>query len=185
VAGKAQKLGGTLLIWQPLPLSVLLQRLGLAAVWDLLGNPSREKIRLGASDFSNMVPPMTEVLLLSIDQVVTPIGTMMIVADREGKLRVALFAEDEDVVRRQLRLHYGNSEFTLETTHNPHGLSEAITRYFAGELTVIDALPVETRGTPFQRDVWHALRRIPCGTTTSYGQLAESIGRSSAVRAVG
>ena len=128
---------------------------------------------------------MAGILPLSIDQVVTPIGTMMIVADRDGNLRVALFAEDEEVVRGQLRHQYGSSGFTLETTHNPHGLSEAITRYFAGELTVIEALPVETGGTPFQRDVWQALRRIPCGTTTSYGQLAESIGRPSAVRAVG
>lgn len=128
---------------------------------------------------------MAGILSLCIDQVVTPIGTMMIAADREGKLRVALFAEDEEVVRRQLRLQYGHGGFALEHARDPFGLSEAITRYFAGELAAIDALPVETGGTPFQHDVWQALRRIPCGTTTSYGQLAESIGRPSAVRAVG
>jgi methylated-DNA-[protein]-cysteine S-methyltransferase len=50
---------------------------------------------------------------------------------------------------------------------------------------VIDTLPVETGGTPFQREVWHALREIPCGTTTSYGKLAELIGRPAAMRAVG
>jgi methylated-DNA-[protein]-cysteine S-methyltransferase len=40
-------------------------------------------------------------------------------------------------------------------------------------------------GTPFQRSVWSALRRIPAGTTTSYGALAEHIERPTAVRAVG
>lgn len=128
---------------------------------------------------------MPGILSLIIDSIVTPIGTMMIAADREGNLRVALFAEDEEIVRRQLRLHYGDGGFSLEPAHNPHGLSEAIARYFEGELAAIDALPVATGGTPFQREVWHALRRIPCGTTTSYGKLAESIGRPSAVRAVG
>ena len=45
--------------------------------------------------------------------------------------------------------------------------------------------PVATGGTPFQCTVWAALRRIPAGTTTSYGALAASIGRPSAMRAVG
>lgn len=128
---------------------------------------------------------MSGILSLSIDTVVTPIGTMMIAADREANLRVALFADDEEVIRRQLRLQYGHGQFTLEPVHDPYGLSEAIARYFGGELAVIDTLPVQTGGTPFQREVWQALRRIPCGTTTSYGKLAESIGRPAAVRAVG
>jgi len=128
---------------------------------------------------------MAGILPLSIDRVATPIGTMMIAADGEGNLRVSLFTEDEEVVRRQLRLQYGDGGFTLEPAHDPYGLSEAITRYFAGEFSAIDMLPVETAGTSFQREVWQALRRIPCGTSTSYGRLAESIGRPSAVRAVG
>jgi methylated-DNA-[protein]-cysteine S-methyltransferase len=124
-------------------------------------------------------------LPLLIDRILTPIGQLIIAADREGNLRVAFFAEDEEIVRRQLRLHYGERGFTLEPVANPHGLSEAIFRYFSGELNAIDAIPVETGGTPFQREVWCALRQIPCGKTTSYGQLAQRIGRPAAVRAVG
>jgi methylated-DNA-[protein]-cysteine S-methyltransferase len=44
---------------------------------------------------------------------------------------------------------------------------------------------VTTGGTPFQREVWAALRRIPAGQIASYGQLAARIGRPAAVRAVG
>jgi methylated-DNA-[protein]-cysteine S-methyltransferase len=58
-------------------------------------------------------------------------------------------------------------------------------RYFAGDLAAIDELPVRTAGTPFQRDVWRALRAIPHGTTVSYAKLAEQVGRPNAVRAVG
>lgn len=115
----------------------------------------------------------------------TPIGGMMIAADADGNLRAALFTEDEEVIRRQLILQYCKGGFTLELGRNPHGLSEAIARYFAGDLGVIDRLPVQTGGTAFQQEVWHALREIPCGTTTSYGELAKRIGRPAAVRAVG
>jgi methylated-DNA-[protein]-cysteine S-methyltransferase len=52
-------------------------------------------------------------------------------------------------------------------------------------LDAIDGLAVAARGTDFQRSVWRALRRIPCGETTSYGALAQRIGRPTAVRAVG
>jgi methylated-DNA-[protein]-cysteine S-methyltransferase len=128
---------------------------------------------------------MTERLQFWTDCLSTPIGMMMIAADAEGKLRAALFTEEEEVIRRQLRLQAGKQGFNLEPARNPHGLTEAISNYFAAELGAIDALPVETGGTPFQREVWRALREIPCGSTTSYGKLAERIGRPSAVRAVG
>jgi methylated-DNA-[protein]-cysteine S-methyltransferase len=128
---------------------------------------------------------MSESLRFHIDRVLTPIGTMIIAADPDGKLRVALFAEDEEIVRHYLRLQCGAPEFTFEATANPHGLSTAIRRYFAGELDAIDHIHVETGGTAFQRKVWLALRGIPCGATTSYGRLAREIGHPAAVRAVG
>ncbi|HVE74039.1 MAG TPA: methylated-DNA--[protein]-cysteine S-methyltransferase [Mycobacteriales bacterium] len=57
--------------------------------------------------------------------------------------------------------------------------------YFAGELRHFD-VPVAPRGTPFQHEVWAALREIPYGETTSYGALALSLGRPlGAARAVG
>jgi methylated-DNA-[protein]-cysteine S-methyltransferase len=56
--------------------------------------------------------------------------------------------------------------------------------YFAGRRTEFD-MPLATGGTPFQRSVWNALREIPYGETVSYGQLAEQIGRPTAIRAVG
>ncbi|MFF2729596.1 methylated-DNA--[protein]-cysteine S-methyltransferase [Streptomyces sp. NPDC058008] len=56
--------------------------------------------------------------------------------------------------------------------------------YFAGELTEFD-LPLDLAGTPFQRSVWAELVRIPYGETRSYGELAESLGKPGASRAVG
>ena len=45
--------------------------------------------------------------------------------------------------------------------------------------------PLDLSGTDFQRRVWNALRRINCGQTRSYGEIAKQIGKPKAVRAVG
>jgi methylated-DNA-[protein]-cysteine S-methyltransferase len=59
-----------------------------------------------------------------------------------------------------------------------------LTEYFAGQRRAFD-LPLAPRGTGFQRLVWEALTRIPHGETRSYRELACSLGRPSACRAVG
>ena len=59
-----------------------------------------------------------------------------------------------------------------------------LAEYFAGERTGFD-IPLEPRGAAFDRRVWDALREIPHGTTTTYGELAASIGAPGQARAVG
>ena len=59
-----------------------------------------------------------------------------------------------------------------------------LAEYFAGKRRQFD-LPLAPRGTGFQQVVWRALAQIPFGATQSYGELARSIGRPSASRAVG
>lgn len=59
-----------------------------------------------------------------------------------------------------------------------------VSAYFAGTLREFD-LPVVLNGTDFQKLVWLRLAGIPFGSTIAYGELARSIGRPNAVRAVG
>lgn len=59
-----------------------------------------------------------------------------------------------------------------------------VREYFAGKRTRFD-LPLEPRGTGFERTVWNALLEIPHGETRTYKQIAEAIGRPTACRAVG
>ncbi|MEO7094089.1 MAG: methylated-DNA--[protein]-cysteine S-methyltransferase [Polyangiales bacterium] len=68
---------------------------------------------------------------------------------------------------------------------DPFAAAGKLARYFGGELDALDDLPLDLQGTPFQLDVWAALRTIPVGTTTSYGALAHALGRPQASRAVG
>ena len=59
-----------------------------------------------------------------------------------------------------------------------------IDEYFKGERKIFE-LPLETKGTPFQKAAWEALLTIPYGETRSYKQMAEQVGSSKAYRAVG
>jgi methylated-DNA-[protein]-cysteine S-methyltransferase len=124
-------------------------------------------------------------LHLNFGQLETPIGLMLILTDHAGNLRAIDWSEYEFRMRRLLRLHYGADSFKVAPGAIPRVITEAIKRYFAGDLTAINALPVATAGTPFQRTVWTALRNIPVGETTTYSQVAHQIGKPAALRAVG
>lgn len=63
-------------------------------------------------------------------------------------------------------------------------LSAQLTAYFDGSLHQF-SIPLDLRGTPFQLEVWQALREIPYGEVCSYAGVATTIGRPRAVRAVG
>jgi methylated-DNA-[protein]-cysteine S-methyltransferase len=56
--------------------------------------------------------------------------------------------------------------------------------YFDGSRRAFD-LPLAPEGTSFQQEVWRALQDIPCGETTTYGEIARRIGRPTASRAAG
>jgi methylated-DNA-[protein]-cysteine S-methyltransferase len=144
-----------------------------------------EKINSSSYSIKKFATVMDRVLQLLMDRIDTPLGELFIVADEDGNLRSTVWADYETHLRPSLELHYGKNGFTIEPGRNPSGLTEAIGRYFAADLAAIDTLPVQTAGTPFQREVWRALREIPCGTTISYAALAGRIRRPNAVRAVG
>jgi methylated-DNA-[protein]-cysteine S-methyltransferase len=65
-----------------------------------------------------------------------------------------------------------------------HEVRAQLKAYFAGKLTQFD-LPLAPQGTDFQQRVWLALLRIPYGATTTYGDIARSLGDLQATRAVG
>src|SRR5580698_4647760 len=85
---------------------------------------------------------MAEVLQLLVNRIDTPIGEMVLVADHDGNLRAIDWTDHEPRMHRFLRLHCGKGGFSLEAVPEIKGLTSALHRYFAGELTVIDSLPV-------------------------------------------
>ena len=83
-------------------------------------------------------------------------------------------------LQRRLERRVGPVQLTMEM----HPAGAALHAYFGGKLIAPQLLQTAILGTPFQRQVWSALRRIPAGKTITYGELASWIGRPSAVRAV-
>jgi methylated-DNA-[protein]-cysteine S-methyltransferase len=123
-------------------------------------------------------------LRFRLDRLATPIGITLVVQDEHGRLRALEWEDHEARMTRLLRLHYGDDGIGLVESDGSGPIIGALRAYLAGELGALDAVPVETGGTTFQRRVWRELRRIRAGTTLSYGQLARRIGRPDAVRAV-
>lgn len=121
---------------------------------------------------------------LVVDRFPTPIGPMYAVTDQAGRLRAFAWTDHETRGIEQLRQQYG-SHVAIAEGHAPAAVRKNIDDYFAGDLRAIERIDCATNGTPFQQQVWNALRTIPVGTTWSYGALAVRIGNASAVRAVG
>lgn len=128
---------------------------------------------------------MPEPLDFRIDRLATPVGELVIVADAAGRLRAIDWTDREARMCCLLDRHYGTGRYSMSAARDPGGLTKAMRMYFEGDITAIDTLPVETTGTPFQRSVWQALRKIRRGTTISYAELARRIGNPRAVRAAG
>jgi len=129
-----------------------------------------------------MPMPLSEAFVVA--RVSSPIGAMLLVSDGDGALRALDWEDHAARMKALLRRQYGPG-LALREGPAPAAARRALAAYFDGALTALDALPVATQGTPFQRQVWAALRRIAPGTTLSYGTLAARIGRPAAVRAVG
>jgi methylated-DNA-[protein]-cysteine S-methyltransferase len=121
---------------------------------------------------------------LVVDHLASPIGEMYAITDEQGRLRAFAWADHEYRGIQQLRRRHG-SRIRVESGSVPASVRRAIEDYFAGDVHAVDNIECATDGTPFQQEVWSALRDIPAGTTLSYGALAVRIGKPNAVRAVG
>jgi methylated-DNA-[protein]-cysteine S-methyltransferase len=108
--------------------------------------------------------------------VASPIDALMVTADDEGVTGVFCLP------------HTGRAQPQPDWVRDDVGLTpvtDQLAAYFAGELQDFD-VPLAPRGTPFQTEVWAALRAIPYGTTTTYGALATQLGKPlGASRAIG
>src|SRR5262245_31169188 len=120
-----------------------------------------------------------------LDRLATPVGVALVVQDERGHLRALDWEDYEARMTRLLRLHYGDRAVELVAGDGSGSVVAALRAYLAGDLGALDAVPVETGGTEFQRRVWRELRRIRAGTTLSYRQLARRTDRPDAVRAGG
>ncbi len=101
----------------------------------------------------------------------TSVGWLRVAADEAGISAISFIAEPPKVLSPVTHVH----------------LKEAyrqLAEYFRGE-RISFSLPLNPRGTEFQKSVWKGLTEIPFGTTMSYKELATRVGKPGGARAVG
>ncbi|MES1022237.1 methylated-DNA--[protein]-cysteine S-methyltransferase [Gloeocapsa sp. BRSZ] len=119
---------------------------------------------------------------LLLDEIDTAIGTILLVADRQA-LCALEYADQQTQLIQRLTRRFG--QLQLQRAKNPHGFTNLLAAYFAGDYNAINRIPINPGGTPFQQQVWLALRDIPSGNIISYGELAAKLEKPTAARAVG
>jgi len=96
---------------------------------------------------------------------------------------VAIFLEaDREVMRQALARQFSAAEL-VEGGRELGAVAAQVVAFVESPATELD-LPLDMRGTEFQRSVWGVLRKIPAGCTATYAEVAERVGKPRAVRAV-
>ncbi len=112
----------------------------------------------------------------------SPVGGILIIGT-EAALTALDFSDCRERMDELLASRF--PEATLTERPGFGGFAAAIRAYFGGDLHALDAIAVQSGGTPFQQLVWAALRAVGPGRTATYGQIAERLGKPGASRAVG
>src|ERR1700722_2536904 len=114
---------------------------------------------------------------LSYKFVPSTVGKLKIVASDRALVAVLWENDNPKRVRLYNLSEDGDNSILLRTEGELH-------EYFAGKRRGF-SVPLDLRGTAFQKQVWEALLGIPYGETRTYGQLAAQLGNPRATRAVG
>lgn len=109
------------------------------------------------------------------------LGRVLVAATNRGVSAVYLGDKDEPLAAA-LRGEYPQAKISRDSDAHSQWV-RAIVRHLAGAQPQLD-LPTDVAATAFQRRVWEALRAIPFGATRTYSEVANSLGRPTATRAV-
>ena len=110
----------------------------------------------------------------------SPLGTVLIAATDKGLCSVKI-GDRAAALEKELKEEFADADLVYK---NLSSLKKQILDFLDGEASLA-RVPLDIRGTVFQRRVWDTLRRIPRGETRTYAQIAQQVGAPAAVRAVG
>jgi AraC family transcriptional regulator of adaptative response/methylated-DNA-[protein]-cysteine methyltransferase len=119
---------------------------------------------------------------ISYTIVASPLGRLLVAMTERGVCAVRMGDTDAEL-EKDLRSEFpaANIRRSDSALREP---VQKILRHLTNKEPRLD-LPLDIRSTAFQRQVWEKLRAIPYGQTVSYGDVAKSLGKAGAVRAVG
>ena len=113
----------------------------------------------------------------------SPCGPLLCVVDEAGAVVRIEFCNGRHSLKIIEKLKDAGAE-VVEDAPRTAEVRRQLAEYFAGERREFD-LALAPQGTPFERAVWGELLKIPFGETRTYGEIAETLGRPGAARAVG
>lgn len=121
--------------------------------------------------------------LLDLTRIETPLGPMIACAGENGICLLEF--TDRKMLETEFKVLAKRLNTSIIPGDNKHfeKLRRQLFEYFEGKLRQFD-LQLYTPGSAFQQEVWQQLQTIPYGTTRSYKEQAEAIGKPDAVRAV-
>ena len=111
------------------------------------------------------------------------LGLMLVASSSKGLVSI-LMGEDEDELIEDLQRRFPDAQLVRGYSEEDRHRLELVLALAENPSCALD-LPLDVRGTEFQRKVWQALREIPVGHTTSFTDIASKIGEPKAMRAVG
>lgn len=113
----------------------------------------------------------------------TQLGSMLAIAD-DTSLYLLEFCERKKLKQEIQRLqHKTKTLIVLGSTKPLRSIESELQSYFNGTLKQFNS-PLFLMGTPFQQSVWQQLLKIPAGETRSYAELARTLNKPTAHRAV-
>ncbi len=110
----------------------------------------------------------------------SPFGKLMVASTSRGVCSVA-FEADETLALSHLKRHFPNALYVQMVDK----FQQNALFIFQKDWSRLDEIKLHLNGTPFQLKVWESLLKIPMGNLTTYGDIAQHIGKPKASRAVG
>jgi AraC family transcriptional regulator of adaptative response/methylated-DNA-[protein]-cysteine methyltransferase len=111
------------------------------------------------------------------------LGLMLVASSSKGLVSI-LMGEDEELLIEDLQRRFPDAQLVRGYSEEDRHRLELVLALAENPSRGLD-LPLDVRGTEFQRRVWQALREIPVGQTLSFTDIASKIGEPKAMRAVG
>jgi AraC family transcriptional regulator of adaptative response/methylated-DNA-[protein]-cysteine methyltransferase len=109
------------------------------------------------------------------------LGSILVAASQSGVCAISL-GDDPDKLARELQDQFPNAQVIGGDAEFEQLVAKVVG--FLETPAIGIALPLDIRGTAFQRCVWEALQKIPLGSTVTYTDIAKQIGKPNSVRAV-
>lgn len=116
----------------------------------------------------------------------TPLGEMIIIVSEKGLCFLEYTNNKRNkLIENRLKKYYKDYQIKSGTNEITKNVAKQLSNYFNKLKFDFENIPMDVRGSDFEKNVWQVLANIPYGKLFTYKQVAEIIGKPKAARAIG